>query len=191
MTIENPILLDLPMPIQTERVTMRPVMPGDGKYIFAAIDESRESLAKWLPWPKHVKSWQDSEKFAREHYAEFFLRKSMVLGLFREDHFIGLCGFNGFDWSIPSADIGYWCRISEHNKGHMTEAVHALTKYGFETIGLKRITINCMDDNRASIAIPEKLGFDLEVRARGLLPSLAGTDLVMSRRYVRYDAAGL
>ena len=192
MSIKNPILIDFPMPIQTERLTLRPVREGDGKMIFEAIEESMESLLKWVPWAKHVKKWEDSETFARESYAHYILRKSLILGMFQGDRFLGICSFNYFLWPIPSGEIGYWCRTSKHGKGFTAEAVRALTKYGFETLGLKRIIISCIEDNHASARVAEKLGFELEVQAaRGLVENPHDAGLIMGRRYVRFHENGL
>lgn len=45
---QEPILLDLPIPIKTERPNIRPMMLGDGREVFKMIDESREFLQKWI-----------------------------------------------------------------------------------------------------------------------------------------------
>lgn len=173
------------MPIQTERLSLRPLNAGDGPLIFEAVEESRELLERWLPWPQYVKSWEDSEKFAREQYAYFILRQSLTLGIFQGDHFIGVCGFHRIQWKIPSAEIGYWCRQSAQGWGYMQEAVQALVAYGFKDIGLKRLEILCFDDNKPSAALAEKLGFNLETRALGLMDNFRGDDLVLSRLYAK------
>lgn len=183
--IKKPILLDFPMPIVTERLVLRPIKEGDGKFIFEAIEESRKILERWLPWPQYVSTWEDSETFARESYGKFILRDRLNLGIFRDEEFIGICGFNYFLWDIPSAEIGYWCRLSAQKRGYMQEAVRELTLYGFERIGLKRLVITCLDENYASAAIAEKLGFNLEVRALGLMRNLQSAKLAMARRYVK------
>lgn len=185
MSLKKPILFNFHMPITTKRLTLRPLQEGDGQILFHAIDESRANLDLWLPWPKHVNSWEDSEQFARQSYADYILRKSFNLGIFKDNEFIGVCGFNYFLWHIPSAEIGYWCRTSAQRKGYMCEAIDALTSYGFKEIGLKRIVITCLDENKASAAIPEKLGFQLEVRALGLMENIQDSNLAMARRYVK------
>lgn len=187
----NPILLNFPIPIVTARLILRPIKEGDGKLIFNAIEESRDNLQRWLPWPQSVKTWEDSEKFARESYADFILRKSFNLGIFKGEEFLGICGFNCFLWDIPAAEIGYWCKVSAQKNGFMLEAIRSLLAYGFEKIGLKRIVITCYDNNHASAAVAEKLGFDLEARALGLLKSIHSDDLVMVRRYVKIKDTSL
>jgi RimJ/RimL family protein N-acetyltransferase len=190
--IKNPLLLDLPMPITTARLSIRPMMPGDGKQVFEAIDESREMLSKWHEWVAGVKTWEDSECTAREFYANFILRKSMSCVIFRGEKLIGVCGYNDEpNWATPAAAIGYWCRVSEQSKGYMREATAALTLYAFQQIGFKRLAIACEDENVKSAAIPEALGFTLETKAKGLIPKPGSAELSLCRRYVRFDAQGL
>ncbi|MBX9977406.1 MAG: GNAT family N-acetyltransferase [Alphaproteobacteria bacterium] len=190
MSIKTPILLNFPMPITTKRLILRPIQEGDGLAIFEATEESRSCLEKWLPWPKHVKSWKDSEAYARESHANFIARKSCNLGVFKDSEFIGMCGFNYFLWDIPSAEIGYWCKTSAQKQGHTQEAVNTLVNYGFDIMSLKRIVITCLDENTNSANVAEKTGFQLEVRARGLIINHSHQDnLVMGRRYVRFNDA--
>ncbi|HQS83560.1 MAG: hypothetical protein B7Y25_01960 [Alphaproteobacteria bacterium 16-39-46] len=191
MTFKDPILFDLPMPIETRRLSLRPLMPGDGKEIFKAIEESKELFKKWLPWARSVNVWEDSEKTAREFYAEFIERKKMPLVILKNQRVIGMCGFNKINWEIPSASIGYWLKVSAQGNGYAREAIAALTLYSFNLIKLKRLTIVCDDTNIKSIQVAESLGYTLETRAKGLLENPRGDDLICWRRYVRFDAKNL
>lgn len=191
MTIRNPILLNFPMPIKTQRLIISPMIPGDGQEVFRAIEESRESFVPWLPWVKDVKTWEDSERTAHEFYAGFILRKNMNLVIRYDQRIIGMCGFNTLNWQIPSGNIGYWCRKSDEGNGYIKEAVAALTIYAFKIMHLKRLCILCDDENIKSIRVVESLGYTLETRAKGLLENLRGDDLFYGRRYVRFDSKGL
>lgn len=192
MNIKKPILMDLPFPIYTKRLMIRPMMPGDGEKIFEAVEESRDAIAPWLPWVDNVKKWEDSEITARKFYADFIQRNSFNFVIFQEDKFIGGCGFNGVNWSIPSAAVGYWCRLTAQRQGFIREAIAAQIQYGFKVMGLKRISLLCNDENERSINIAENLGFELEARAKGLIENLRGEeDLAVGRRYSRFDSHGL
>jgi RimJ/RimL family protein N-acetyltransferase len=193
--IKDPILLDFPMFITTERLNIRPMMPGDGPVLFEAIEESRFVLKEWLPWVNFATSVENCERTARQFYADFILRRSLPLVIFRKDHFIGGCGFNNIKWDIPSASIGYWCRVSEQGNGYIQEAIAAQTLYGFKTIGFKRLSILCDDENIKSKKVAEALNFHLETKAKGLLPSRKAEDPEASLQdvchYVRFDSKGL
>jgi len=186
MKIKDPLLLNLPMPIYTKRLLIRPLMPGDGQQLFTAIEETREQLRKWLPWVDAVKNWQDSERTAHEFYAEFIRGKKFNLAIFAEEYLIGMSGFNEVSWNIPSGIIGYWCRLSGQRNGFIREAVAAITLYAFREMGLKRVSILCHDSNLKSIQVAMSLGFELETRALGLIENLTDDELVMGRRYVRF-----
>jgi len=159
-------------------------MPGDGKALYEATIESYELFKEWLAWCQKIPTLEDAEETARKFYADYILKKALHFVIFHEKRFIGMCCYY-FNWKIPSADIGYWCRLSSQGNGYMTEAIEAITRYALEELKIKRLTILCDDQNIKSIAIPEKLGFQLETRAKGLIIKPNCDELRMGRRYVK------
>ena len=73
---------------------------------------------------------------------------------------VGTIGFNSFDSTNDSADIGYAIGRSHWNKGIATKAVRIVINYGFEVLGLNRIEAEVLTHNGASIRVLEKLGFE-------------------------------
>lgn len=65
-----------------------------------------------------------------------------------------------------SAELGYWLGAVHWGRGLATEAVQAITKYGFEDLGLERIQANVYEWNEASSRVLVKAGFDFEGRMR-------------------------
>lgn len=188
---KNPILLDLPMPITTKSLVIRPMMPGDGKIMFEAVEESREHFRLWMSWVDSTTKWEDCEETMRRFYADFILRKGIHLLMLSQGRLVGTCSFNALRWHMYNADIGYSCRTSEQGKGYVTEAVAALTHYAFKVMGIKRLTILCDEENFKSCAVPERLGYALEVKGRGLINTPHRDDLSVGCRYVRFDDKGL
>jgi len=193
MTITSPILLDLPMSIQTKRLLLQQVKAGDGKAINEAVVESWDLLKKWLAWAQgDIQQPTETEEIVRKFHADFILRKGVHLAIFYNDQFVGMCGFRRIDWETSSADIGYWIRKSAQRQGFAREAVAALTRYGFKEMHLRRITISIDDENKRSIAVAENLGFDLEARALGLVhPIRPNGPLPIGRIYARFDDKNL
>ena len=189
--ISKPILLNFKMPLETKRLSIRPVMPGDSQYMYPAFLESRSLLEKWLVWPPTVTSIDVYEETCRTFYADFIKRKEFHLGIYEDDRFVGTCSLHDISWSIGSADIGYWCPVSCQGHGYMREAVGALVKFAFTDLGLKRITITAYTANTRSCALAEALGFTLETQALGLLRNIQKEELVLCNCYVRFDAQGL
>lgn len=71
--------------------------------------------------------------------------------------FIGWCGLKARP-EIQEIDLGYRFIKSAWGKGFATEAAFASLKYGFEKLGLEKITGRAMPQNRASIRVMEKCG---------------------------------
>ncbi len=106
--------------------------------------------------------------------------------------FIGSTGLhyiNGFE--TPIMHIGYWCRASEQGKGYVTEWVNALTRYGFEILGLKKISIHADSENEKSMAVPERLGYNFEYAAKGGMAKPGVDDLRMMNVYSCFCADDL
>lgn len=188
----NPLLLDLPYPIKTPRLLLRPPHAGDGKHVNEAILESFEQLNLWMPWASHRPSVEETEGFMREAHAKFILRQDLLYLIFDHDeNFLGCIGLSRMDWNIPSFESGYWIRSSRTGQGIITEAANALWLYAFKQLHAARIMITCDEDNTASRRIPEKLGCVYEGT---LVKNAFKTDNKTLRNtavYARYDAQGL
>jgi RimJ/RimL family protein N-acetyltransferase len=64
------------------------------------------------------------------------------------------------------AEIGYEIAPDEWGHGYATEATRAIVRFGFEELGLHRITAWTVADNTTSARVLEKLGMSLEGRLR-------------------------
>ena len=167
--IEDPINLDIPEFIETERLLIRPPQPGDGKVMNDAVCESLDHLKRWMSWARQAPTVEESEAFSRRHAAAFKTRdEDMGLYIFEREtgRLIGATGMHSIDWSVPRVEIGYWIRVSETGKGYITEAVRALTDYAFTHIQVERIEIRCEPANTRSAAVAERCGYTLEGRLR-------------------------
>jgi len=65
-----------------------------------------------------------------------------------------------------SAELGYWLGAAYWGRGIVTEAVEAVTRYAFETLGLERVFALPFAPNAASCRVLEKAGFTPEGRLR-------------------------
>lgn len=164
----KPILLDFPMPIQTERLLIRPPQLGDGSIINAAVVESYDVLKLIMPWAQTLPDIEDSEEFVRLVAANWILKNNaepyLPLSIFRLNtmEYIGGTGFHHINWDVPAFETGYWLNVRHQNQGFMTEAVNAIARYAFLELHAKRLEIRCDITNIRSKKIPERLGFHLE-----------------------------
>lgn len=67
-----------------------------------------------------------------------------------------------FDFEPYHQRVGLGIIIQDHqkrNKGIGTEAIALVTQYAFETLGVKQVYANILEENAASLHLFEKLGF--------------------------------
>lgn len=159
----NPILLDIPEVIESERLILRCPRAGDGRVLFESAEASRNELNPWMPWSEK-QTLEDAELYARRAHAEFILRESLGFVIFRklDGAHVGNTGLHRFDWDVPRFEIGYWCRTSMTGNGYITEATTTLERFAFDMLKAKRVEIRVDDRNEKSWRIPERLGYTLE-----------------------------
>jgi RimJ/RimL family protein N-acetyltransferase len=167
--MDNPILFDFPYSFDTERLTIRGPLPGDGKEVHTAVMESLEELRSWMPWAAgKVLNETEYEARIREGQLKFLSREDLwMMPLLKgTDTIIGGCGLQRIDWNVPKFEIGYWVRTSYARQGYITEAAAGLTDFAFNTLGAKRVEIRCDARNERSAAVPRRLGFEHEATLR-------------------------
>ena len=164
----NPILLDFPDSFETERLTIRSPMPGDGAELQVAVAETIDDLRPWMPWADHIPTVEEEEGVVRRGRARFLTREDLRLLLFlKGTHtLVGGSGLHHMNWSVPSFEIGYWVRRRFAGRGYITEAVRGITRFAFETLGARRVEIRCDARNERSRRVAERAGYELEATLR-------------------------
>ena len=159
----EPLLIDIPEQIETERLILRCPRVGEGKMINDAIQESIHELRRWMPWAEKDQSVEDTEVNTRKAIAKFLLREDLRLHLHLKDgSFVGGSGLHRIDWNVPKFEIGYWIRTSMAGKGLMTEAVKGIARFALDELKAARVEIRCDDLNQRSWRVAERAGFTLE-----------------------------
>jgi len=176
MTVNAPLLLDVPEELTTERLFLRPPRPGDGSMVNEAIAESIEELKIWMPWARTMPTREETETWCRQAHVKFLSREQFPWLCFLKENgkFIGAPGIPRLNWAVPKFEIGYWVRTSCVGSGYISEATAKLTEFAFDVLKGRRVEI-CMDDlNTKSWRIAERLGFELEGILRNEVRDNAG-----------------
>jgi ribosomal-protein-serine acetyltransferase len=162
--MSNPILREFPYSFETDRLIIRGPLPGDGKRILEAAQESQAELRPWMPWAVQLPDEEGYEALVREGRLKYLAREDlwMLLLLKESDALVGCSGLHRINWAVPRFEIGYWVRTSCGGKGYITEAVTGISNFAFDTLGAKRVEIRCDSLNRRSAAVAERAGFELE-----------------------------
>jgi ribosomal-protein-serine acetyltransferase len=181
-----PILLDLPISFETERLLIRPAYSGDGPLVHQAVQQSLNDLKPWLPWATSKYSLDSAESSMRLFDASYVLRNAFHHLIFSEDRFVGMVSISLINWDIPSANVGYWCSSLRRRNGFMKEAVTAVTQFAFEKLSIQRLYSVCDEENIASQKVAKGAYYSLELKARGLLKKPEADDLRMCHLYSRF-----
>ena len=138
--------------------------------LMAAIEESVEALSPWMPWAVVMPTVEAERDYLRAAPERFAAGLEFGYGIHHgaTGRFVGGCGVHAH--RHPELEIGYWVRTTETGKGYASAAARALTDAAFDHVpGARCIQIRCGEGNRASAAIPPKLGYVLDRVEGGLM----------------------
>ena len=163
----DPLLLDLPSTLHSERLLLRVPQAGDGPALHAAVAESMPELRRFLaslPWVAADQSIERSEIYCRTAQANFVARRDMPYLLFEKasGQLVGCSGLHRPEWATPKLEVGYWVRSSCSGKGFVSEAVAALTELAFGALHAARLELITDAENTASRRLALRCGFVLE-----------------------------
>lgn len=160
----NPILKQMPYSFDTDRLTIRGPLPGDGVRVRTAVLESQAALKPWMPWAVEIPSEESYEIRVREGELNYLGRKDFWLLLFLKDSdtLIGSSGLHNANWDVPSFEIGYWLHSSHTGHGYITEAVNGICQFAFHHLEAQRLLIRCDSENERSAAVARRCGFMFE-----------------------------
>ncbi|MEM6312940.1 MAG: GNAT family protein [Planctomycetota bacterium] len=183
----NPLLLDIPEQIETDRLVLRLPHTDDADGLVEAVQSSIDELHEWMSWAKRDYGRADAIEFTRRALSEWQLRKTIPYRISLGDQIVGSISLFDIDWDVPSGEIGYWLRSDQVGRGLMTEACNALTDYALDTLNFNRVVITCSDANQRSYAVAERCGYTLEAVQRNARRHTDGT-LDHARLYSRTTA---
>jgi RimJ/RimL family protein N-acetyltransferase len=190
----NPILIDLPEQIETERLLLQMPKAGFGEKLHEAILDGYETAKAWLNWPDTLPTALKVEEDCRNHHAEFILRTFIRYIIIEKatSKIVGRCAFPSFqaNWAIPQFGISYFIRKDSQSKGYATEAAHAMAVLAFQTLKARKVEIYVDAENLASCRVPEKLNFKHEYTQKGGWPKHNG-ELTELKTYAIFNVNDL
>ena len=165
--VQKPIMIDLPLPIETDRLFLREPRSNDGDALHEAKMETWDMLHRWMPWAKERGTVADDELVCREAHIKFLQRTDLMMFAFEKatNRFVGGTSLHRFDWETRIIEIGYWFRKSVQGQGYATESTKALIRYAFDVLDANKIVIMHAEGNDRSRRVIEKCGFAYEFTA--------------------------
>jgi RimJ/RimL family protein N-acetyltransferase len=161
-------LREPPEEIATARLRLHAPRPEDGLAVNAAVAASHREFALWLPWAIDCPTVADSSEWCAAAAGRRERREEIAYLLSERDGgaVVGSISLLRGDWEVGRFEIGYWCRSDRVGRGYVAEAVQAMVRLAFSTLGLQRVEIRCDARNARSIRVAERAGFLQEGRLR-------------------------
>jgi len=164
----SPPDVQIPEQLESERLAIRAPKVHDAKEVNAAVRESLDMLAPWMPWANRaptLEETKENQEKAREKYLahEDFRLNAFLKGTYT---FVLGSGLHRVDFNVPKVEIGYWVRKQFAGQGYVTETVNAITDFAFRVFQAKRVEIRMDDDNVLSWRVAERCGFEREALLR-------------------------
>jgi RimJ/RimL family protein N-acetyltransferase len=147
--------------LETDRLVLRHLVPDDAEFALRLVNEP--SFHQYIG-DKGVRNLDDARNYLATGAIASYARNGFGLNLVqrREDGTpIGMCGLVKRD-ALPHADIGYAFLPEYWSKGYAFESAAAVLAHARSEFGFTRILAIVSPDNRASIALLERLGLHFE-----------------------------
>lgn len=147
--------------LNTTRLCLRPIMPGDRQEIFAIFSDPAVTRFYDVPTMRKIES---ADKLIMWWQKRIEKQKALRWGIvyLEAGRLVGTCGFSELDRAKKKAEIAIDIRQEFWHKGIMKEALAAVIEYGFKTLDLEEIDTWIMSGNQHSIAGIKSLGFKEE-----------------------------
>ena len=157
----------LPKRLDSARLSLRALQPDWAELIYQAVDQERNRLSRFLPWPAFIQNVQDERDYIEHVNAQWGSGQLFDFALFRneDDIYIGNAGVHSINWAHDTCELGYWLLSDYEHQGFMNEAVGALENALF-AIGFHRIEIRCHAENHRSAQLPQRRGYQKEAVLR-------------------------
>lgn len=159
-------------PLATDgRIALRRYRLDDVEPLYAAVDESRASIGRWMPWCHEHYAHGDALTWVAGRERAWIESEEYTMMIVDADSgaILGSSGLNQINHVNAFANLGYWVRASAQRRGVASAAVRLVARYGFEAFGLGRVEIVTDVDNLASRRTAERAGARFEGVCRNRL----------------------
>jgi RimJ/RimL family protein N-acetyltransferase len=146
--------------LETDRLVIREADPKhDAEFMLELLNSP--GFLRYIG-DRGVRTVADAADFIETRYRQSYRDNGYGLyavGLRETAEPVGLCGFVRRD-TLPGPDLGFAFLPGHEGKGYGFESASAVMSYGRERLSLGEIYAITTLDNKASIRLLEKLGFE-------------------------------
>jgi len=162
--------------ITTPQLVLRMLDIRDAVDLQELLEKNKEFMVPWVPWAlDEPESVEMKKEKIRTWKGEFYTDQKYSYGIYEigKEKLIGL-NFLLTRQGKGILEIGYIIDHGHTGRGYATESSYALTKLGFQHIGIDQIQMHLNIENAASAKIPEKLTYKLKTTRKWVKKNMDG-----------------
>ena len=176
----------MPDVIDLGEVHLRQWAPGDVAALTVAVVESLDHLHPWMVWATPEEATEAAlARFIADGRARAADGSEATYGIFEPGTGAVLGGVGLHDRLAPGGiEIGYWLHPRATGRGLMTRIVAHLSDLALALDDVWWVEVRCDEANRASAAVPRRLGYhlaDVIASTRPQAPADTGRDMIWAR----------
>ena len=154
--------MDPELKIDCERVYLRRLKLKDASDIYTQINDPE--VVRWTTRIPHPYPEGGAEKFIRQSHYRWRKGTDYIFGIIHKSsgRLIGVISLGNVFPRHGCAELGFWLGRESWNRGYMTEAARAVTRFAVHELGLYRIYASSFEANTAAGKVLENCGFKLE-----------------------------
>ncbi|MEA2154129.1 MAG: hypothetical protein QOE11_269 [Solirubrobacteraceae bacterium] len=150
----------MPLPIVTERLTLRAYEPGDLAELHAVLYNDEEAMALLGGARELVATRAALERSIRQQRIDGYSFWPVIE--LSSGRLVGEAGLFPLAPGGPDISLGYAFGASSWGRGYATEAARAVLAEAFGPLGMTRVVAITREANKGSRNVLRKLGFRME-----------------------------
>ena len=157
--------------LRGETVVLRPWRMDDVPAVAAACQDAE--IERWLALVPQPYTEDDARSYIERCIDAGEDRRPFAITDASTAELVG--SIDMYTNRLQTGHVGYWVASQARGRGVAVDALRALSRWAFESLGLGRVELVTDPDNVASQRVAEKAGFQREGVLRALLPQRDGT----------------
>ncbi|MFT4062466.1 MAG: GNAT family protein [Edaphocola sp.] len=145
-----------------DSVKLRKYKEEDAAELFALVTANRAYIRPWLTWVDATRRQEDSLEYIRQanHLAK--IQEGLALAIEVEGKIAGSIAMHHWHHETKRAQVGYWLSHHLEGKGIMNVCLGSFLGFLFTDIGLNKIELHHLTENKRSAALAKRTGFVTE-----------------------------
>ena len=159
--INKHLSMDEKLIIKTDRLLIRPIMVSDVENIWPYVSDPK--IPKYMSWDAHTDK-RDTKRFLERVQKEREEGRSITWAIFFKNQFCGIISLIAIIHKHRSliydrAELAYWVGPKFQKWGIMTEAGECVIDFAFKKMGIHRLIVSHVSQNKASEKLIKKWKF--------------------------------